>query len=74
MATRQKRITKKDEAEIERLRRQIKENDDRLRANVTAKGEPLSDAQQETLREIVNTQRTSLDAITSRLDAVPDAT
>ncbi len=73
MATKQKKLTKKDEAEIERLRRLIKENDARLDSNVTAKGEPLSQTQQENLREIVNTQRTNLNLITSRYDGETNA-
>lgn len=68
MAIKQKRVTKKDEAEIERLRRQIKENDERLRLNADAKGAPLPDAYTANLREIVAVQREKLNAITSRLD------
>jgi len=71
MVTKQKRVTKKDEAEIERLRRQLKENDERLRLNVDAKGAPLPDAYQANLREIVAVQREKLNAITSRLDDAP---
>ncbi len=72
MPAKPKRVTKRDEAELERLRRLIKENDARLLSNTTAKGEPLSEAQQETLRGIVATQRGSLNEITSRLDGAPD--
>lgn len=72
MPAKPKRVTKRDEAEIERLRRLIKENDARLLSNTTAKGEPLSEEQQETLRGIVATQRGSLNEITSRLDGAPD--
>ncbi len=71
MPTKPKRMTKRDEAEIERLRRLIKENDARLRSSTTAKGEPLSEAQQENLRGIIATQRSSLNDITSRLDGEP---
>lgn len=74
MPTKPKRVTKRDEAEIERLRRLILENEARLRSNTTAKGEPLSAAQQETLRGIVATQQSSLKEITSRLDGTPDTT
>lgn len=72
MAIKQNGLTKKDEVEIERLRRSIKENERRLHSNLTAKDELLSEAQQENLRKIVDAQRTNLNAITNRLDIEPD--
>ncbi|GAC1446099.1 MAG: hypothetical protein NVSMB56_01840 [Pyrinomonadaceae bacterium] len=72
MKTTKKRPTKKDDSEIERLRRLIRENEERLQADKTSKGNPLTATQRTTLHTIIETQRGKLNEILSRLDDTED--
>jgi hypothetical protein len=63
-----KGLTAKQESERERLETLIGQNEERLTAGNTAGGQPLTEKQIETTRQIIRTQRERLQELEALVD------